>query len=479
MALETRLDVKLAQKLVLTPQLQQAIKLLQLPQLELSQAINQELAENPFLEEEREEELPATAEEESEKELNDGVIDESLLPLEKLMTFGVDDYFEERGSDGRDLGYFTPGTDTQPSFEQFTSSSTTLYDHLSWQLRLSHLTDREKEIGEVLIGNINDNGYLTISLEEISETTGATPKEVEKVLETIQNFDPPGIGARNLKECLTIQIKALGLEGTLVERIVNDNLRELERKNYQAIARAHNATLEDVMLAVEIIEQLDPKPARNFSSQETNYIIPDVYVEKTSDGYRITLNDEGIPRLRLNNFYRRLLSKKEELTQDEKAFLKEKLRSALWLMKSLDQRNKTIYRVTESIIRFQRDFFDYGPSRIKPLNLRDVAQDIDVHESTVSRVTLNKYLACSHGIFSFRFFFSSALRSENGDVSSTIVKDLIKKIISEEDPRRPYSDQKISDILKKKNIKIARRTVAKYREELKIPAHSRRKRLDI
>ncbi len=479
MALETRLDVKLAQKLVLTPQLQQAIKLLQLPQLELSQAINQELAENPFLEEEREEELPATAEEESEKELNDGVIDESLLPLEKLMTFGVDDYFEERGSDGRDLGYFTPGTETQPSFEQFTSSSTTLYDHLSWQLRLSHLTDREKEIGEVLIGNINDNGYLTISLEEISETTGATPKEVEKVLETIQNFDPPGIGARNLKECLTIQIKALGLEGTLVERIVNDNLRELERKNYQAIARAHNATLEDVMLAVEIIEQLDPKPARNFSSQETNYIIPDVYVEKTSDGYRITLNDEGIPRLRLNNFYRRLLSKKEELTQDEKAFLKEKLRSALWLMKSLDQRNKTIYRVTESIIRFQRDFFDYGPSRIKPLNLRDVAQDIDVHESTVSRVTLNKYLACSHGIFSFRFFFSSALRSENGDVSSTIVKDLIKKIISEEDPRRPYSDQKISDILKKKNIKIARRTVAKYREELKIPAHSRRKRLDI
>ncbi len=478
MALETRLDLKLAQKLVLTPQLQQAIKLLQLPQLELSQAINQELAENPFLEEEREDEVVET-QEETEQEPRETQPEESLLPLEKMMTFSVDDYFEERGSDGRDLGYFTPGTDAQPSFEQFVSASTTLYDHLSWQLRLSNLDDSTREIGEAIIGNINDNGYLTVSIEEIAEFCKAPVEKVERALEVIQGFDPPGIGARDLRECLLIQIRTLGLEGTLVERIVQNNLRELETKNYKAIARMYNAALEDVMLAVGIIEELDPKPARNFSSQETNYIIPDVYVERTSEGYRITLNDEGIPRLRLNRFYRRLLSKKENLTKEEKKFLNEKLRSALWLMKSLDQRNKTIYRVTESILRFQKDFFDYGPTHIKPLNLRDVAEDINVHESTVSRVTLNKYLACSHGIFSFRFFFSSALRSENGDISSTLVKEMIRKIVSEEDPRRPYSDQKISDLLKEKNIKIARRTVAKYREELKIPAHARRKRLDI
>ncbi len=477
MALETRLDLKLAQKLVLTPQLQQAIKLLQLPQLELTQAINQELAENPFLEEVQEEEVQAKENEKME-ETEENTQDDLPLPLERLMSFRVDEYFEERSSDGRDLGYFNPGIESQPSFEQFLSTSSTLYDHLQWQLRLLSVDDKIKEIAEVVIGNLDDNGYLRLTDEELSRISNSSVDDVRRAIRVVQELDPPGVGARDLRECLLIQIRALGLGNTLVEKIVMNNLHDLEKRNYNAIARKYNSPIEDVMMAVEIISGLDPKPARNFSSQEINYIVPDVFVIKTDDGYQITLNNEGIPRLRINSYYRRLLNKKD-LSKEEKKFLRERYRSADWLLKSLDQRNKTIYKVTESILKFQREFFDKGPQYVKPLNLRDVAEDINMHESTISRVTLNKYLACSHGIFSFRFFFSSALKGENGSVSSTVVKEMIKKIIDEEDPRKPYSDQKIADMLKEKNIKIARRTVAKYREEMRIPSHTHRRRVDI
>ena len=480
MALETRLDLKLTQKLILTPQLQQAIKLLQLPQLELTQAINQELIQNPFLEEVQEE-SQSIAQQGSEKEENTSeTADDFVIPLEKMMRFMVDDYFEERGCDGRDLGYFNPGIEAPPSFEQFTSAGTTLYDHLNWQLRLTDLTEEEKEIAEAIIGNLDDNGYLKVPLEEIAEITQKPVERVERVLHIVQDLDPPGVAARNLKECLLLQIRALGLEGTLVEKIIQNNLRDLEKKNYKAIVKQYNATMEDVMMAVNIINELDPKPARNFASHETNYIVPDVYVERTEDGFKITLNEEGIPRIRLNSYYRKLLMNQKDLTKEEKKFLNEKLRSAMWLIKSLDQRNRTIYKVTESIVKFQREFFEKGKDYLKPLNLKTVAEDINMHESTVSRVTLNKYLACEHGIFSFRYFFSSALKNKQGDdVSSTIVKEMIRKIIEQEDPKKPYSDQKIADILKKQNIKIARRTVAKYREEMKIPSHSKRKRIDV
>ncbi len=481
MALETRLEIKLAQKLVLTPQLQQAIKLLQLPQLELTQALNQELTENPFLEELQEEQLAKEEEKKGESESSEPSSnnEDVLAPLESLMTFRTDEYFEERGSDGRDLGYFTPGTDAPASFEQFVSSSTNLYEHLNWQLRLNTSDEELQSLGEVIIGNIDDNGYLGVSDEELARMCEVPRERVEEAVRLVQQLDPSGIGARNLRECLLLQVRALDLGGTLVEKIVENNLEDLARKNYKAIAKQHGATLEDVMIALKIIEELDPKPARNFSSHETNYVIPDVYVEKTDGEYQIILNDEGLPRFRLNNQYRKLLRNKDALTAEEKKFLEEKLRSALWLIKSLDQRNKTIYKVTESILKFQRDFFDYGPQHLKPLNLKDVATDIGMHESTVSRVTSSKFLACSHGILSFRFFFSSSLRGAKGDVSSTIVKELIRKIISEEDPRKPFSDQKIADFLKQKSIRIARRTVAKYREELKIPPNSRRKRIDL
>jgi RNA polymerase sigma-54 factor len=249
----------------------------------------------------------------------------------------------------------------------------------------------------------------------------------------------------------------------------------LQKKKYSNIAKQYNSPMDDIIAAVKIIEGLDPRPATSFSNVETNYIVPDVFILKTEEGYQIILNEDGMPRLRLNSNYRKLLLRKESLTKEEREFLKEKLRLATELIKSLDQRNRTIYKVSESILKFQKEFFDIGVQSLRPLNLRDVASDINMHESTVSRVTSNKFLACNHGVFSFRFFFSSAIQSETGEVSSTSVKGIIKKIISEEDPQKPLSDQMIADRLKNQNITIARRTVAKYREELKIPPQNQRK----
>lgn len=481
MALESKLELRLAQKLILTPQLQLAIRLLQMPQLELSQALTQELTENPFLEEivdEREE----LSREEIENAETDSESDDTEAPLEKLIAglsgSSVEEYFDERGSDGRDLGYFTPGTVEHQSFEQYTGQETDLYDHLLWQLRFSDADDEIRQIGEVIIGNIDENGYLRATDEEISEAANAGIERVGTALHLVQGFDPPGIAARDLQECLLLQIKALNLSGTLVEHIVLNNMADIEKKRYQQIARQYGVPLDDVLAAVKVVEGLEPKPARNFSNLAPSYVVPDVSVIRTEDGYQIILNDEGLPRVRLNSYYKNLFHSKNSLSKEEKVFIEEKLRSAVWLLKSLDQRNRTIYRVTESILNFQRDFFDRGVSCLKPLNLRDVATSLGMHESTISRVTSNKYLSCGHGLFGFRFFFSSALQSSSGSISSTSVKDLIKKIISEENSRKPMSDQRIVELLKTKNITIARRTVAKYREELKIPPQGHRKSHD-
>lgn len=474
MALESRLDLKLSQKLILTPQLQQAIKLLQMPQLELAQTLNNELIENPFLEEEIEE--PEIEEQIFEETTTSSIdVDDTEMPLEGLMNFSVDEYFEERGSDGRDLGYFTPDIEEQPSYEMFFSKKLDLYDHLLWQLRLSNAPDRVRIVAEAVIGNIDDDGYLRATEDELISATGADTDTVKSAIELVQGFDPHGVGARNLKECLLLQLKALNLSGTLIEKIIINNMEDLQKKKYNNIAKQYNSPIDDIMAAVKIIEGLNPRPATSFSSIETNYIVPDVFITKSDEGYQIILNEDGMPRLRLNNSYRKLLLRKESLTKEEREFLKEKLRLATELIKSLDQRNRTIYKVSESILKFQREFFDKGVQFLKPLNLKDVASDINMHESTVSRVTSNKFLACNHGVFSFRFFFSSAIQSGEGEISSTSVKDSIKKIISEEDPRKPLSDQMIADILKKQNITIARRTVAKYREELKIPSQNQRK----
>ena len=308
---------------------------------------------------------------------------------------------------------------------------------------------------------------------DLASADGTT---VRKALQLVQSFDPPGIAARDVQECLMLQLKALDLQGSLADKLVMKNLDLLGKRKYTQLAGIHGVSLEDVMAAVKIIEGLDPKPGRNFASSQANYITPDVYIIKTESGYQIILNDEGLPKIRINNYYQRLLAKRNSIPKEDRQFLEDKLRSAIWLMKSLDQRNKTIYRVTESILTFQKDFFDKGVTALRPLNLKDIAAELNLHESTISRVTSNKYLSCPQGIYSFRFFFSNAIPSESGSVSSTTVKDMIRKIIAEEDPHRPLSDMKIVDIFRSRDITIARRTVAKYREELKIPAQSQRKR---
>lgn len=479
MAQEQRLELRLSQKLILTPQLQQSIKLLQLPLLELLQDINQELMNNPVLEEsiEREpEEKTGPPEMALEEEPFREPSDDSEAPLEKIFGFTTDSYFEERESDGRDLGYFNEGSEEVQSYLERNKKKPDLYEHLLWQLRLSSTPENVGRVAEMIINNLDEDGYLQASLKEIADSAKTDIESVEKALAFVQGLDPSGVGARNLQECLLLQIKPLNLKDTLVESILIDGFSELEGKKYKNLASKFKTSIDDIFAAVKVIEGLEPRPGRNFSGDEPVHITPDVYIEESDGNFLITLNDEGIPKLRLSNYYRRLLANKKSLGPEEKKFLEEKLRSAIWLLKSLDQRNKTIYRVTESILKFQDDFFRKGYKYLKPLNLKDVAEDLGMHESTISRVTSNKYVQCPQGLLSFRFFFSNAVQSTTGSISSSTVKDLIRKIVSEENPNDPLNDKKIVEILKDNGIEVARRTAAKYREELKIPSHIKRKK---
>ncbi|MCS7214702.1 MAG: RNA polymerase factor sigma-54, partial [Thermodesulfovibrio sp.] len=376
--------------------------------------------------------------------------------------------------DGRDLGYFNPGIEEKPSFELFYSTTSDLWEHLLWQLRLSKAPDNIRAVAEVVIGNIDEDGYLKATEDEIAKMSDADNETVKEAIKLVQGFDPVGVAARDIKECLILQIKALGLENSLVQSIIEEHFDDIKRKKFDNIAKKFGISVDEVIKAVKIIEKLEPRPGRNFSKTIVSVPVPDVYVKKVEGEYQIILNDEGIPKLRLSKIYRELFTQKD-LPVQEIRYLKEKFKSAVELLRGIEQRNKTIYRVTESIVKFQREFFDRGVNHLKPLNLRDIASDLGLHESTISRVTSNKYLACEHGLFNFRFFFSNALSSNYGGISTILVKDLIQKIIDEEDHNNPLSDKEISDILKKQGIDIARRTVAKYREELKIPPRSLRK----
>jgi len=467
MGLEQRTDLRLTQKLALTPQLQLQLKLLQLPQLELSQYIQLELMENPILE------LDEETENIQENEVSSEEYEEPVA-VDKLEKIMIDEYFAERADDGRDLGYFNPGVEEKPSFELFYSTTTDLWEHLLWQLRLSKAPDKIRAVAEVVIGNIDEDGYLKATEEEIAKMSDADNETVKQAIALVQEFDPAGVAARDIKECLILQIKALGLGNTLVQSFIEEHLEDIKKKKYENIAKRFGISIDEVIKSVKIIEKLEPRPGRNFSKTQVNIPVPDVYVTKVEGEYQIILNDEGIPKLRLSKIYRELFTEKN-LPIQEKKYLREKFKNAVELLRSIEQRNRTIYRVTESLVKFQKEFFDKGVSYLKPLNLKDIAHDLGLHESTISRVTSNKYLACEHGLFSFRFFFSNALSSNHGGISTTLVKDLIQKIINEEDHTNPLSDKEISDILKKQGIDIARRTVAKYREELKIPPKPLRK----
>ncbi|WP_141266280.1 RNA polymerase factor sigma-54 [Thermodesulfovibrio sp. Kuro-1] len=467
MGLEQRTDLRLTQKLALTPQLQLQLKLLQLPQLELSQYIQLELMENPILE------LDEETENIQENEVSSEEYEEPVA-VDKLEKIMIDEYFAERADDGRDLGYFNPGVEEKPSFELFYSTTTDLWEHLLWQLRLSKAPDKIRAVAEVVIGNIDEDGYLKATEEEIAKMSDTDNETVKQAIALVQEFDPAGVAARDIKECLILQIKALGLGDTLVQSFIEEHLEDIKKKKYENIAKRFGISIDEVIKSVKIIEKLEPRPGRNFSKTQVNIPVPDVYVTKVEGEYQIILNDEGIPKLRLSKIYRELFTEKN-LPVQEKKYLREKFKNAVELLRSIEQRNKTIYRVTESLVKFQKEFFDKGVSYLKPLNLKDIAQDLGLHESTISRVTSNKYLACEHGLFNFRFFFSNALSSNHGGISTTLVKDLIQKIINEENHINPLSDKEISDMLKKQGIDIARRTVAKYREELKIPPKPLRK----
>lgn len=473
MAIQQKLHAKLVQKLILTPSLQQAIKLLPMSTLELADMLTQEVVENPMLEEVPTEELQQT-----EPSTQSEPEPEAPARTETRDTWDDNDYQYFFG-DYLDDGYRPRGmheVKELPPIENTLSTSSSLSDHLEWQLSVKSDDPVLREIGTAIIGNLNDDGYLVASVDEIAHMGGWDIEAVEGALAQVQQFDPIGVAARDLRECLTLQLHHLGLQGTPTERIVTEHLRLLQNHQLPELGRRLGMAMEELKEHIEIIRHLDPKPGSRFNPMPSQYVIPDVYVVKVDGQYVAMLNEEGLPQLRISPVYRRLLDKSGDANDETRAYVKEKFRSALWLIKSVDQRQKTIHKVATSIINFQSEFLDHGIEHLRPLVLRDVANDIGMHESTVSRVVNNKYMHTPQGVFEMKFFFHSGISSSFGEsVSSVTIKQRIKKIIEGEDARKPLSDSKIVSILQKEGLILARRTIAKYREELKIPTSNQRK----
>ncbi len=498
MAIELKQSLKLGQHLVITPQLQQAIKLLQMSRLELSTMIQNELVENPVLEEldaegQSDEDTAAENAEKSQGQITEEAKEEDKGHSHEMDTVGNADGELKEPADfdwENYLGnYSSPWPTTPPAnfedlptFESTLTKSESLQEHLLWQLHLSIFTPDEIAIGTEIIGNINDDGYFASKVDDLAQQLKVPPDQVESVLKRIQEFDPLGVGARDLQECLMLQTKHLGADSTLIQEIIANHLHDLERHNYPHIAKKLKQTLEHVRQLAKLIHELEPKPGRPFSEDNTHYIIPDVYVYKVGEEYEVVLNEDGMPKLQVSNFYRRTLMQKDgtnSTTGQTKDYIQDKLRAALWLIKSIHQRQQTLYKVTKSIFKFQHDFLDQGVNTLKPMILRDVAEDISMHESTVSRVTTNKYVHTPRGIFELKYFFNSSIQQVEGrDIAAEAVKNHIRKLIDSEDPKQPLSDQDLVATLKKQNIAVARRTVAKYREMMNIPSSSHRRRME-
>jgi RNA polymerase sigma-54 factor len=451
------LELKQTQRLspVLTQQLQQAIKLLQLSKLELTEAIEQEIKENPILEmiEETPEEQPV---QESSQESSD----------EKEDTQDIADWLE-RFSPSEE---YTPRDNReQPDYENTVRKTYNLRDHLRWQIGLSEFDTHERLVAEWIIENIDDNGYLVCSLEEISKDSGFSSQSLEDVLKKIQKLDPSGVGARDLRECILLQYEASGEKDEVFEHIVSSCFNYFQNNNLKAIVKATGYTLEKVKEVLERFKHFDPKPGRNFGDEYTSYIVPDVYIIKTEEGFDIILNNDDIPELRLNRYYIDLYADKK-VNGDARKYIKDKVRQAEWFIKSIQQRQRTLYLVAKSIVQFQNDFFEKGLRFLKPLILKDVALDIGVHESTVSRITTNKYMNSPQGIYELKFFFPTSINKTEGEALSTnVVMDMILELVKKEDKSNPLTDDELASLLKEKNsIKIARRTIAKYRDILHI-----------
>jgi len=481
--MDLRLVLKPVQTLVLTPSLQQAIKLLQYSRQELAQYVQQELLENPTLEEvasQEEDQVDSTAEVDKEEPAAEvaspaeDVGGEERDVVEKLDGDGEADWSEFLPE--FDNGYEPYQGGEAPSYENVVSAGTSLQEHLLQQLNISLRSDREKEIGFELVGNIDDSGYLRVSAEEVAERLEAEPEEVEDVLSQVQEFDPLGVAARDLQECLALQLSGMGLEGRLEDRIVRNHLKDLEARRLKKIAREQKATFDDVVEAAKVIAGLDPRPGALFSREIAQHVVPDIRIYKEGNRYEVRLIDEGLPHLRVNGFYRRLY-RSGKLTAEDKDFIEKKVNSAKWLIKSILQRQETILKVARSIVKFQEAFLDHGIKQLKPLVLRTVAEDISMHESTVSRVTNKKYAQTPQGILELKYFFNSGISTrEGGSMASVSVMDIIRRMIEQEDSQKPLNDLEIVRRLQEAHsLTIARRTVAKYRGLLNILPASRRR----
>jgi len=500
MAIELKQQVKLSQQLVMTPQLQQAIKLLQLNRLELQALVQQELQENPVLEETLEQEVPTPGESADESpeemapepvastaevaELTSAVSEpegepsgEEASNADKFDDIDWQNYLDSNPHTGLDAPRAT-GDDDRPSIEATLSNRETLTSHLEWQLHLSDFDEDEAAVARFVIGNIDDDGYLRSSCEELARQSGADPALVERAIAKVQGFDPIGVGARDLRECLLLQLRALGVEDPIVLAIVDLHTDLLRKRDFRGLAKVLGIPVEEVAAAARVIGQLEPWPGRAFGGDDPVYITPDIYVYKIGDDFHVVLNEDGLPKLRISNTYREVLASGKRAEKGTREYVHEKMRSAMWLIKSIHQRQRTIYKVVQSIIKYQREFFESGVQNLKPLNLRDVADDIGMHESTVSRVTTNKYVHTPQGIFELKYFFNSGVGTFDGDsVSSETVKEKIRTIIANEDPRRPLSDQRIAEMLKVADIDIARRTVTKYREAMNLLSSTKRREI--
>jgi RNA polymerase sigma-54 factor len=499
MSLELKQHLKMTQQLVMTPQLQQAIKLLQLSRMELVDLVRTEMTENPLLDgadENDEQPVPEgaspaeVADAESKPEHKEVEKAEEVKGEEGANEIDWDQYLDHYQLQGHTAPSNRGLSDEElPGYEATLTRKEDLKDHLEWQLRLSPFSEDEARVAMLIIGNLDEDGYFkmprvegeaeetvtTDPLVRVAFEAGVGVEQAEHVLHRLQQFDPIGVAARDLRECLLLQVRHLNADTPEIVAIIERHLKHLESKNYGAVAKDLKLSIEEVVKAVKVISHLEPKPGRAYSSEDAQYITPDVYVHKMGDKYVTVLNDDGLSKLRISGMYRAALKNGE--AGKAKEYIQERLRSAVWLIRSIHQRQRTIYKVTESIVKFQRDFLDRGIAFLKPLILRDVAEDIGMHESTVSRVTTNKYVHTPQGIYELKFFFNSAINKTGGDeIASEAVKNHIKQIVAAEDPRRPHSDQRIVEILKGQGIEIARRTVAKYREVLGLLPSSKRKK---
>ncbi len=478
-SLKQKLDLRLSQKLALTPALQQAIKLLQLTVPELQQEIKKELLENPLLEEVRNIEEQETHLQKKEEERKD-LLHEKDLNIEDFFRDYFDDQYVPKN---RNKEY----SDNDINYENFVSKKQSLTEYLEWQAGINIEDENVYNAVLTIIPYIDSNGYLKVPeefkhkyssvVDYLSDELGLDKGLIEKAIKEIQKFDPTGVGATSLEECLWLQCVYLGFENDeILKKMIFNHLEDIASNQVSKIALMLGISEEDVKNYIDFIKKLEPKPGRKYSSEETHYIIPDVIVFKVDDEYYVDLNEDGIPGLKVNKQYAEMLKNRDKIEKETESYIKEKLKSALWLIKSIHNRQKTILKVAKSIVEKQRDFFDFGIEYMKPLTLKDIADELGIHESTVARVVKNKYMQTPRGVFELKYFFSSKLSTSSGiDVSAMAVKEKIKKIIENENRQKPYSDSEIVKILRSQGIKIARRTVAKYREELGIDSSSKRK----